>query len=164
MLDLVGWLYYLYQWCMVKQISDNEIYLLIKFIKSILWRVVKCLSYIEDAQYLKVKLILRVKCSYAKNMQPQYEISVLLLGHLSWHLMMALRAQYEAWKPVTSQDLRFLGWKFWRLAVNIFELKLKYNVTMWKPCMFVQWLVFLYINLYFIAVVLRRWDSILNVY
>ena len=42
---------------MVKQISDNEIYLLIKYIKSILWRVVNCLSYIEDAQCQKVKHI-----------------------------------------------------------------------------------------------------------
>ena len=39
----------------VKQISDNEIHLLIKYIKSILWRVVKCLSYIEEARCLKVK-------------------------------------------------------------------------------------------------------------
>jgi hypothetical protein len=43
LLHLVG-LYYLYQWCTVKQISDNEIYLLIKNIKSGLWRVVKRLS------------------------------------------------------------------------------------------------------------------------
>ena len=35
--------------------SDNEIYLLIKYIKSVLWRVVKRLSYIEDARCLKVK-------------------------------------------------------------------------------------------------------------
>ena len=34
---------------MVKQISDNEIYLLIKYIKSVLWRVAKRLSYVEDA-------------------------------------------------------------------------------------------------------------------
>jgi len=34
--------------------SDNEIYLLIKFIKSVLWRVSKRLSYIEDARCLKV--------------------------------------------------------------------------------------------------------------
>ena len=39
---------------MVKQISDNEIYLLIKYIKSVLWRVAKRLSYIEDARCLKV--------------------------------------------------------------------------------------------------------------
>jgi len=38
----------------VKQISENEIYLLIKYIKSILWRVAKCLSYIEGARCLKV--------------------------------------------------------------------------------------------------------------
>ena len=30
---------------MVKQISDNEIYLLIKYIKSVLWRVAKRLSH-----------------------------------------------------------------------------------------------------------------------
>ena len=41
---------------MVKQISDNEIYLLIKYIKSVLWRVAKCLSYIEEARCLKVNL------------------------------------------------------------------------------------------------------------
>ena len=41
---------------MVKQISDNEIYLLIKYIKSVLWRVAKRLSYIEEARCLKVKL------------------------------------------------------------------------------------------------------------
>ena len=35
--------------------SDNEIYLLIKYTKSVLWRVAKSLSYIEDAQCLTVK-------------------------------------------------------------------------------------------------------------
>jgi len=30
-------------------------YLLIKYIKSFLWRVAKCLSYIEEARCLKVK-------------------------------------------------------------------------------------------------------------
>ena len=56
MLHLVGCLYYLYQWCTVKQISDNEIYLLIKYIKSVLWSVVKRLSYKQDAHCLKVNL------------------------------------------------------------------------------------------------------------
>ena len=55
LLYLVGCLYYLYQWCKVKQISDNEIYLFIKYRKSVLWRVAKCLSYTEDARCLKVK-------------------------------------------------------------------------------------------------------------
>ena len=40
---------------MVKQITDNEMYLLIKYIKSVLWRVAKRLSYIGDAWFLKVK-------------------------------------------------------------------------------------------------------------
>ena len=55
LLHLVGCLYYLYQSCTLKQISDNKIYLLIKYIKNVLWRVVKRLSYIEDARCLKVK-------------------------------------------------------------------------------------------------------------
>ena len=55
LLHLIGCLYYLYEWCTVKQISDNEIYLLIIYIKSVLWRVAKRLSYIEDARYQKVK-------------------------------------------------------------------------------------------------------------
>jgi hypothetical protein len=58
LLHLVGCLYYLYQRCTVKQISDNEIYLLIKYIKSVLWIVAKRLSYIEDARCLKVKWVL----------------------------------------------------------------------------------------------------------
>ena len=58
LLQLVGCLHYLYQWCTVKQISDNEIYLLNKYIKSLLWRVAKRLSYIEDARCLKVNFVL----------------------------------------------------------------------------------------------------------
>jgi len=54
LLHIVGCLYYLYQLCTVKQISENEIYLLIKYIKSVLWRAVKRLSSIEDARCLKV--------------------------------------------------------------------------------------------------------------
>ena len=54
LLHLVGCLYYLYQWCTVKQISDNELYLLIECIKSVLSGVAKRLSYIEDARCLKV--------------------------------------------------------------------------------------------------------------
>ena len=45
---------------MVKQISDNEIYLLIKYIKSVLWRAAKRLSYIEDARCLQVKCLGRI--------------------------------------------------------------------------------------------------------
>jgi len=35
-------------------ISDNEIYFLIKHIKSVLWKVANRLSYIDDARCLKV--------------------------------------------------------------------------------------------------------------
>jgi len=55
-LHLVGCLYYLYQRCTVKQISDNEIYLLIKYIKIFLWQVAKGLSYIENARCLKANI------------------------------------------------------------------------------------------------------------
>ena len=34
-------------------------YLLIKYIKSVLWRVAKCLSYIEEARCLKVNILLK---------------------------------------------------------------------------------------------------------
>ena len=44
LLHLVGCLYYLYQCCTVKQISDDELYFFIKYIKSVLWRVAKRLS------------------------------------------------------------------------------------------------------------------------
>ena len=45
----------------MKQISDNEIYMLIKYIKSVLWRVVKRLSLYREAQCLKVKLLVTTK-------------------------------------------------------------------------------------------------------
>ena len=53
-LHLVVCVYYLYQWCTVKQISDNEVYVLFKYIKSLFWRVINRLSYIGDAWCLKV--------------------------------------------------------------------------------------------------------------
>ena len=53
-LHLDSCLYYLYERCTVKQISDNEIYLLIEYIKSVLWREAKRLSYIEKARCLKI--------------------------------------------------------------------------------------------------------------
>jgi len=44
-----------------KQISNDEIYLLIKYIKSVLWRVAKRLSYIEDTWCLQVDWIYLVQ-------------------------------------------------------------------------------------------------------
>ena len=72
LLHLVGCLYYLYQWCTVKQVSDNEVHLLIKHIKRVIWRVAKRLSYIQDARCLKVK----PNSSFWKSVQRlQYEDS-----------------------------------------------------------------------------------------
>ena len=42
--------------------SDNEIYLFIKYIKSVLWRVAKCLSYIKEARCLKVNYAIHGAC------------------------------------------------------------------------------------------------------
>ena len=63
---------------MVKQISDNEIYLLIKYIKSVLWRVAKHLSYKQEARCLKVK-----RCnSYVLAFNPSYsDMFHMLLSH-----------------------------------------------------------------------------------
>jgi len=41
--------------CTASLKKNNEIYLLIKYIKSVLWRVAERLSYVEDAWCLKVK-------------------------------------------------------------------------------------------------------------
>ena len=59
LLHLVVCLYYIND--ARPSISDNEIYLLIKYIKSVLWRVAKLLSYIEDARCLKVKQLTRAR-------------------------------------------------------------------------------------------------------
>ena len=56
----------------VKQISDNEIYLLIKYIKSVLWRVVKRLSYIHDARCLKVKAYFDEVLPYRRTEEEQF--------------------------------------------------------------------------------------------
>jgi len=56
LLHLFGCLHYLYQSCTAKEISDNQIYLLIKYIKSALWRVAKRMSYIQDARCLMVNI------------------------------------------------------------------------------------------------------------
>ena len=78
LLHLVGCLYYLYQWCLVKQISDNDIYLLIKYIKSVLWRVAKCLSYIEDARCLTVS---RMQPAGHKLLLPRGVLCIAMLLH-----------------------------------------------------------------------------------
>ena len=55
--NMLSWLELLIsRYCCIKKISDNEIYLLIKYIKSVLWRVAKCLSYIEEARCVKVNI------------------------------------------------------------------------------------------------------------
>ena len=54
---------------MVKQISDNEIYLLIKYIKSVLWRVAKRLSYTEDVRCLKVKHLKKLSLNNMEEIQ-----------------------------------------------------------------------------------------------
>ena len=98
-LHLFGCLYYLYKWCTVKQISDNEIYLLIKYIKSVLWRIAKRLSYIEDARCLKLKRHLAAEKSKKKKINimgtaisPSLQYKVITTHH--WWLFRSLRWQF----------------------------------------------------------------------
>ena len=69
------------------QISDNEIYLLIKYIKSDLWRVVKRLSYIEDARCLKV------------NHTVKYLIKIILLKHQFGHGIVNYTTKQYTYQP-----------------------------------------------------------------
>jgi len=77
---------------MVKQISDNEISVLIKYIKSVLWRVAKRLSYTEDARWLKVKLV----------GLPSIEVSV--------------KAEFITW---TSTQSKMLHPRLWAFCTNL---------------------------------------------
>ena len=54
-----------------------EIYLLIKYIKSVLWRVAKCLSYIEEARRLKVNLE-RIKMLTNSQLKPGFDIHAIM--------------------------------------------------------------------------------------
>ena len=107
MLHLVGCLYYLYQWCTVKQLSDNEINLSIKYTKSVLCRVAKRLSYIEEAQCLKVK---QTRNAY--------------LAHLS-HLMLTLL--HRAFHKV---DINLKNKKLWfrEICTNLFRSQRTYPI------------------------------------
>jgi hypothetical protein len=78
LLHVVGCPYYLYQWWTVKKISDNEIYWLIKYIKSVFWTVAKRLFYIEDARCLKVNPVY-VLTSYPSHLAFFSQLSLLLL-------------------------------------------------------------------------------------
>jgi len=73
LLHLLGCLYNLYQWCTVEQKPDNEMYVLIKYIKSVLWRVAKHLSYIEDARCLKVNILPVVVQLFVTSFVPPYK-------------------------------------------------------------------------------------------
>jgi len=103
LLHLVGCLYYLYQWCTVKQISHNEIYLLIKYIQRVLWRVAKRLSYIEDARCVKVKyrfiLMSCQICSSFSNLRPTPSDPL----HASFKKINVLRLPEGYMWPSTSQ-------------------------------------------------------------
>ena len=98
LLHLFGCLYYLYQWCTVKQISDNEIYLLIKYIKRVLCRIAKRLSYIEDARCLKVKYKLTMMMRTVLHVQMQHGLEMRTDGHdFTWcvNFTLFLQMTYE---------------------------------------------------------------------
>ena len=98
LLHLVGCLYYLYQWCTVKRIPGNEIYLLIKYIKSVLWRTAKRLSHIEDPWCLKVN-----------------DTVPTALIHLSYHLHVHETGQ---WKYLRNGPT---PWKKEQVRIDIFD-------------------------------------------
>ena len=102
LLHLVGCLYYLYKWCTVKKIWDNEIYLLIKCIKSVLWRAVKRLSYIEDALCLKVN---RITCTII-----QYDIRI-------FRLSLACQFVFNSWSIKLCSLLYLLT--LYRMKINL---------------------------------------------
>ena len=83
---------------MVKQISDNEIYLLLKYIKSVLWRVAKRLSYIEDARCLKVKEILKKYSGRA-----WIGLIYFRIGVTSVNTVLNLRVPYHAGNSLSSR-------------------------------------------------------------
>ena len=63
--------------------SHNEIYLLIKYIKSVLWRVAKRLSYIEDARCLKVKnqeLVIWLPATFQNDHYAQFDTETVSAG------------------------------------------------------------------------------------
>ena len=108
MLHLVDCLYYLYQWFTVNQISVNEIYLLIKYIKSVLWRVAKRLYYIEDTRYLKVKSKPMWK-EYGRECMTQKAFKLLFLNFALFYIkqvrfgeMFKFHLQMEKFKIVTT--------------------------------------------------------------
>jgi len=66
----------------MKQISDNEIYLLIKYIKSVLWRTAKCMSHIEDARCVEVNssdLVQRFTATLTTTEKLRNDISVITI-------------------------------------------------------------------------------------
>ena len=141
MLQLVGCLYYLGQWGTAKQISDNEIYLLIKYIKSVLWRVAKRLSYIEDARCLKLK---RKSQHLLWNLRPLFFLFIFLTGHFRSFRRIAKNRRLEplvfpsaylsvypsAWKNSAPNETIFMKFFIWVFFENLSrKFKIYYNQT-----------------------------------
>ena len=66
--------------------------MLIKYIKSVLWRVAKCLSYIEEARCLKVKFNSAVGYEAQMNIQENSETNV---TSRNWFEKLRERVLYE---------------------------------------------------------------------
>jgi len=73
---------------MIKQISDNEIYLLIKYIRSVLWRLAKRLSYKQDARFLKGKGAARQKTLHKSLFILKYYETFKALGRRKQHVVL----------------------------------------------------------------------------
>ena len=111
----------LYQWWTVKQMSDNEIYFLIKCIKSVLWRVAKRLSNIEGARCLKVnklgiKIRMNLEMSFIRplvrmgSLEPTIKLPISYIINCSseFHHMPLDTCRDE---NVYIMSIRFFSWK-----------------------------------------------------
>ena len=127
LLDLVGRVYYLYQWCTVKQISGNEIYLLIKYIKSVIWRVRKCLSCTEDARCLKVNIEVFVFEEVWRNISESFKYIYIFFFQVKF-------LEFKVQNIVGTCDLRF--------PIRVENLNQMHG--QFSRCVFIGWKVLLW--------------------
>ena len=127
LLHPVGCLCYLFQWCTVKQISDNEIYLLMKYIKSVLWRVAKCLSYIEEARRLKVNHYLIKGTIFEKKKLLNIKFVLTFCTTLVWNILILRRMERNVIINVHRSSCEVPGilvtWIFWDRFSKSIQIK-----------------------------------------
>ena len=81
------------------QANINEIYFLIKYIKTVLWRVAKRLSYTEDARCLKVNAAC-VRHKFPHGQHKEYVPAIRNMGFLVYGNMRSDRRLLTLWKEM----------------------------------------------------------------